>query len=282
MITTLRPYALQHTFGFSSIARKSKETAIVCSLVNLWCQVELHVAIVCVLQLILHHERRIWAQSQLHSAGQRSRLCKGYKIAQGEGGSDSLVNCQRDSLFWLLCFSWLQHDVSCANISLNAEANTILACLDLHGFAKLLKVAADLQELGRRKLCNHLVLLLWDFHVFTFNLHELQLKVGDAIVLSTLTLEVDSVCIILPPKLQGVSWSAHLEDLAKRIHVHPKRCCTVTFEVCKCRFAEEQRNKRDMRAVHRLHLKSFFAAVKVNVLAQVLHGIDDLLEKDSL
>merc|ERR1719487_193956 len=132
------------------------------SFINLWGQVELHVTIIRVFKLIFHHEGRVRSESQLHSAAQRSSLCKGHKVSQSKGSSDTLVHRQRRPLLWLFRLPRLQHDIPSAHIALHAEANAILTCLDLHGLAKLLQVPTNLEELSRGQLRNDFILLLRD------------------------------------------------------------------------------------------------------------------------
>merc|ERR1719356_120226 len=128
------------------------------------------------------------------------------------------MDSQCDALLWLVRLSWLQHHIPSANVTLYAETDALLARLYLHGLTKLLEVTADLQEFRGGHLDYDLVLLLWDFHVLTLNLHELQLEVSDSIVLSTFALEVDRIRIVLPPQLQRVVCTAHLEYLSQAIH----------------------------------------------------------------
>merc|ERR1711871_785863 len=112
------------------------------SFINLWCQVELHVAIVGILKLVLDRERRVSSKSQLHRAAQGRGLSEGDQIPQGKRRCHSLVDLQCDTLFRLLCLTGLEYHIACANVSLYAEANAILASLYLHRLPKLFQVPA--------------------------------------------------------------------------------------------------------------------------------------------
>merc|ERR1719221_2556911 len=105
-------------------------------------------------------------------------------------------------LFWFIRFPRFEHNVSGANISLHAETDAILARLNLHGFPELLQITANLQEFRRGQFRNNFVLLLGNFHMLALDLHQFQVKVGDAIVFSALALEVHDISIILPPQFQ--------------------------------------------------------------------------------
>merc|ERR1712146_376306 len=65
------------------------------SVIDLGCQVELHVAVVTRLQVELDEERRIWAKTQLNGAAQWSRLCKVNQISERK--------CRRDRLRYSQC-----------------------------------------------------------------------------------------------------------------------------------------------------------------------------------
>mmetsp|Transcript_88626 Transcript_88626/g.250878 ORF Transcript_88626/g.250878 Transcript_88626/m.250878 type:complete len:202 (-) Transcript_88626:305-910(-) len=185
------------------------------SLVDLRCQVELQVAVVRALQAVPHEQGRVWAKAELHGAAQRRSLGEIDQVAQRECGSYRLVDGEAHLVLGLLCLAWLQHDVAGAHVALNAEGDALLGGLQLHRLAKLLEVAADLLELRRRQLCDHLVVLLRHLHVLALNLHQLQVEVGDPVVLPALALEAHEVCVVLPAQLQRVVLPAHLQDLAQ-------------------------------------------------------------------
>merc|ERR1740121_1323286 len=107
-------------------------------------------------------------------------------------------------LFRFFRFPWFEHNVSSANIPLDAETDAILARLNLHGFSELLQITANLQEFRRGQFRNNFVLLLGDSHMLALDLHQFQIKVGDAIVFSALALEIYNISIILPPQLQRI------------------------------------------------------------------------------
>mmetsp|Transcript_167110 Transcript_167110/g.295877 ORF Transcript_167110/g.295877 Transcript_167110/m.295877 type:complete len:206 (+) Transcript_167110:342-959(+) len=189
---------------------------------------------------------------------------------------------QSNLLLRLLRLSGFQHDIPGANVALHTEPDTFFACLDLHCLAKLLQVPADLHELSRRQTCKNLVLLLGNLHVLAFDLHEFQVKVSNPIILTTFTLEAHSVSIILPFQLQRIVWAAHLEDLAKRLHIHAKRGSAIALELGEGRFPQQQGNQGHMRAVHGLDLQALLTTIEVHLFAKILHGIYNLFQEDSL
>merc|ERR1719393_1091103 len=253
------------------------------SLVDLWCQVELHVAIVGLLQVVLHQQRRIWAQTELHNAAERRSLREVDKVAESKGSSHWLVHSQGDGVFWLLrVAARLQHNVSCTNVASNAELDAFLASAHLHGLAELLEILADLLELARRQASHHLVLLLWDLHVLALNLHQLQVEIRNSIVRVALALKVQSVRVILPLQLERIVGAADLEDLAKGVDVHTQRGRSIALEVGERGLAEHQGHQGNVGAIHGLNLHALLGAIEVHILAEVLHGIHHLLQEGSL
>merc|ERR1719199_278513 len=115
--------------------------------------------------------------------------------------------------------------------------------------------------------------------MFALNLHQLQVEVGDTVLFSSFALEIYDVSVIFPLHLERVVCSAHLEDLSERLHVHAKRGWTVALEVSKCRLPQKQRHESYMRAVHGLHLDALLAAIEIYILAQILHGVNHLLQE---
>nr|QDO16260.1 proliferating cell nuclear antigen [Lingulodinium polyedra] len=183
------------------------------SLVDLRSQVELHVAVVVPLEVVLHQQRRVGPQAELHGPGERGGLGKVDEVAQREGRGHGLVHREAHPLLRLLRLPGLQHDVARAHVALHAEGDALLAGTHLCIPAELLKAPADPQELRRGQLRRDLVVLLRDLHVLALDLHELQLEVGDAVLLAALALEAHSVCVAAPPELQRVAGAAHLQDL---------------------------------------------------------------------
>merc|ERR1719265_1718272 len=190
------------------------------SLINLWYKVKLHESVVCILQLVLHRERRVRAETKLHCAAERRGLGESHQIAERKSCSNRFVHSQTHLLFRLLRFSRLHHDIPGANVALHTKTDAFLARLDLHGLTEFLQIPADLLELSRWQSRKHLVLLFRNLHMFTLDLHQLEVKISNPVVFATFALEAHSVRIILPPQLQGVARTAHLEDLPKRVHVH--------------------------------------------------------------
>merc|ERR1719491_2571984 len=86
--------------------------------------------------------------------------------------------------------------------SLHAEADAFLASLDLHGFPELFQIPAHLQELGSGQACKYLVLLLGDLHMLALDLHQLQVKNGNPVIVATLALKADCVSLVLPPQFE--------------------------------------------------------------------------------
>merc|ERR1712110_590006 len=118
----------------------------------------------------------------LNRATERCRLRERHQIPQGKSRSHRLVNGQCHLVLWLLSLPRLEHNVAGTDVALHTEFDPLLARTNLHGLTELLQVTTDLLEFRRRQLSHDLVVLLWDLHVFTFNLHELQVEVSDAIL----------------------------------------------------------------------------------------------------
>merc|ERR1712050_234196 len=151
------------------------------SLINLRRQIELHESILGPLQVVLHEQRGVWPETQLHITRQGRRLRKVHQVAQSERGGYWFMHCQGDPVLRLLCLPWLQHDIAAACVTLHTEGDSFLAGLHLHCLAKLLQIPTDLLELCGRQLSDDLVLLFWDLHVLTLDLHQLQIEVSDAV-----------------------------------------------------------------------------------------------------
>merc|ERR1719236_150404 len=134
-------------------------------------------------------------------------------------------------LLLLLRLPRLQHDVACAHVALDAETEALLARAHLHRLAELFEVPADLLELRRWHPRDDLVVLLRNLHVLALDLHQLQVEVGDPVILPALALEAHEVRIVLPAQLQRVALPAHLQDLSQRVYVHAKRGRSVALEV---------------------------------------------------
>merc|ERR1719401_2393850 len=252
------------------------------SLVDLGGQVELHETVLAPLQVILHEQWGVWPKTQLDGTAEGSGLCEIHQVSQGEGGRHGLVHRQGHPLFWPLGLPWLQHDVAAPCVALDAESDAFLACFHLHRLAELFEVAADPLKLCRRQLRCDLVVLLRNLHVLALNLHQLQVEISDAVVASTLALEADCVSAALPAELQGVSRPTHFQDLREGVHVHPQTRGPVALEVCESGLAKQERDQCNVRTVHGLNLQALLAAVEIHILAKVLHGVNDLLQEDSL
>ena len=152
-----------------------------------------------------------------------------HQVAKGKGGGHWLVNCESNLLFWLLSFARLQDHIATSQVTLNHEFQAFFAAWNLDRLSKLLEVSANLLKLRRRDACYDLVVLLWNLHVFTLNLHELEIKVCQTVI-RTFTLEIHSVCIVLVANLQGVIGSSHFQDLGQRVNVHSQRHWTLALE----------------------------------------------------
>mmetsp|Transcript_83361 Transcript_83361/g.232039 ORF Transcript_83361/g.232039 Transcript_83361/m.232039 type:complete len:300 (-) Transcript_83361:30-929(-) len=252
------------------------------SLVDLGCEVELHVPVLRVLQGVLDEQRRVRAQAELHEATERRRLREVHQVPQREGRRNRLVHRQRDPVLRLLRLPRLQHDVARTQVALHAERDALLARLHLHRLAELLQVPADLLELRRGQLHRDLVVLLRNLHVLALDLHQLQVELGDAIVVAALALEAHCVGVRLPPQLQRIAWATHLQDLRQGVHVHAQGGGPVALELGERRLAQQQGDQRHVRAVHGLHLDAFLAAIEIHILAQVLHGVHHLLQQHRL
>merc|ERR1719323_1630903 len=172
------------------------------SLINLWCQVELHVAIVCLLEVILHKQGRIWPEAKLHSATERRRFGEVHEVTERKRRCHRFMHCEGHLLFRFFGLPRLEHHVASTNITLHAECNALLTCLHLHGLSELLQVSANLLELSRGQLCRHLVVLLRNLHVLAFDLHELQVEVGNAVLFAAFALEAHDVSVTPPSQLQ--------------------------------------------------------------------------------
>merc|ERR1712028_40652 len=117
-----------------------KKPRLLCSLINLWSQIELEEPIVCVVKVKLHQKRRIWAQANFNTATKRRCLGKRHQIPQGKRGSDWLVNCQSNSLFRLIGLPWFQQNITRPNVALNTKSDALLGCIDRDGLTKLLQI----------------------------------------------------------------------------------------------------------------------------------------------
>merc|ERR1740121_2309300 len=95
------------------------------SLIDLRRQVELQVAVVCVLEAVPHQQGRVRAQAELHGAAQRRGLGKIHKIPEGECGRDRLMNGEGHLLLGLVRVPGLQHHVAGAHVALNAERDAL-------------------------------------------------------------------------------------------------------------------------------------------------------------
>merc|ERR1719464_2508216 len=203
------------------------QTAYSLSLIDLRRQVELHVAVVRPLKVILHKQRRIWPEAKLYGATQRRRFGKVHEVTERKRRGHGLMHCEGHLLLWLLGLPRLEHHVAGADITLHAECDALLACLHLHRLAELLQVPADLLELGRGQLRGHLVVMLGDLHVLTFNLHELQVEIGYAVLLTAFALEAHNIGIASPPQLQ-------------RVNVHPQGRGPIALELRKGGLPQEE------------------------------------------
>mmetsp|Transcript_87620 Transcript_87620/g.157913 ORF Transcript_87620/g.157913 Transcript_87620/m.157913 type:complete len:304 (-) Transcript_87620:128-1039(-) len=251
------------------------------SLVDLRSQVELHVPVLCHIEIVLHHQWCIWAETELHCATQRSGLRKVHQVAQSKGCGDRLLHCESNLFSWVLAFPGLQQNVASANVALDAKLEPVLAGTELDGFSELLEVSADLLKLRGRHANRNLVVLLRDLHVLALDLHQLEVEVRNA-VLARLALEVHGICLVLPADLQSIVWATHLEDFAQGVNVHSQGTRSVALELREAGLTEHQRHQSHMRAVHGLNLNAFLSAVKVDILAEVLHGIHHLLQEAGL
>merc|ERR1719414_2353935 len=247
-----------------------------------WGQIELHETVLASLKVILHEQRGVGSKTQLYGTAEGSGLCKIHEVTQSECCCHRLVHRQGHPLFWPFGLPGFQHNIATPCVALDAESDTFFACFHLHRLAELFQVTANSLKLCRRQPRRDLVVLLRDLHVLAFDLHQLQIEISDAVVTSALALESDCVSTALPAELQGVSRPTHFQDLREGVHVHPQTGGPVALEVCEGRLAQQERDQCNMRAVHGLHLQAFLAAIEIHILAQVLHGIDDLLQENCL
>merc|ERR1719436_143471 len=192
------------------------------SFVDLRCQVELHEAVLASLEVILHQQGGIRSKPELHGSTERSRLREIHQVPQGECRGHGLVHSQCHSLLRPFGLPRLQHHVATTRVALHTESDAFLAGLHLHRLAELFEFPANPLELCRRQPSGDLVVLLWNLHVLTLYLHQLQIEVSDAVVASTLALETNRVSTTLPAKLQGVSRPTHFQDLREAVHIHPE------------------------------------------------------------
>merc|ERR1712084_186186 len=95
------------------------------SLVNLGRQIELHETVLGLLELVLHQQGRVGAQTQFNSAAERRGLGEIDQVAQGEGRGHGLVHGECYLLLWLLRLTRLQHHVAATDITLHAEGNAL-------------------------------------------------------------------------------------------------------------------------------------------------------------
>eukprot|EP00411_Alexandrium_monilatum_P006397 CAMPEP_0175284152 /NCGR_PEP_ID=MMETSP0093-20121207/52522_1 /TAXON_ID=311494 /ORGANISM="Alexandrium monilatum, Strain CCMP3105" /LENGTH=114 /DNA_ID=CAMNT_0016579421 /DNA_START=337 /DNA_END=681 /DNA_ORIENTATION=+ len=107
--------------------------------------------------------------------------------------------------------------------------------------------------------------------VLRLQLHQFQIKFGESIVLPALKLEVERVLTFSEAHLQGVRGAAHLQNSGESVHVHPEGHWPVTPELCEGRLPKHHGDQGNMRGVHRLHLQAALIAVKIDILAQLLH-----------
>merc|ERR1719188_1315703 len=174
------------------------------SLVDLRGQVELQVPVLWLLDVVLHEERRVRAKAELHLARERGSFGEVDKVAQCKSGRDVLMDRERNLVLGLLSLAGFEQDVADADVALDAKGDALLGGLHLHGLAELLEIPADLLELRGGHPRYYLVLLLWDLHVLTLDLHQLQLEVRDPVIVAALELEAHGVRFALSAKLQRV------------------------------------------------------------------------------
>mmetsp|Transcript_38104 Transcript_38104/g.68098 ORF Transcript_38104/g.68098 Transcript_38104/m.68098 type:complete len:223 (-) Transcript_38104:232-900(-) len=202
------------------------------SLVNLRSKVKLHVALVLTLQVILHQKGRVRSKPQSHRAAQWGCLGEVHQISKCKVGGDRLVHSKADFILWLVRLVGLQQDIAAADVTGHHKLEPFFAAIQLHSVPKLLQILADPQELGRWHLCNHFVMLLRNLHDLTLDVHELEVKISNAII-RTLVLEAHHLRVHLVANLHRVRGAGHLHDHGERIHVDAERDGAIALELSK-------------------------------------------------
>merc|ERR1719382_1759700 len=110
LLTQLPPSACRRrhcAYPFTPEILALTSASLTVSLIDLRRQVELQVAIVRVLQVILHEQGRVWAKAELHRAAERRSLREIDQVTQRESGSYWFVDRDTYLVLGLLCLARL-------------------------------------------------------------------------------------------------------------------------------------------------------------------------------
>eukprot|EP00968_Pinguiococcus_pyrenoidosus_P002525 scaffold143_cov260-Pinguiococcus_pyrenoidosus.AAC.18 len=205
------------------------------------------------------------------------------EVSEGESEFYRLVHLDDHSIFLVVYGGVLAHgDLSLAQVSCDAESDTFLGAGDGAGVSNHAQVPHDALELGRRHLNGAGVLLIRNAELLAIDVHQLQLELGDAVLLRRLEHEGKRVALVGGAQRDHILLPGALEQLAHVGHVEPQRHVAVAAEEIEALRAEKEGHEGHVRRVHGLQAEAGFRALQVRVGDQLIDGADHLLQQVAL
>jgi hypothetical protein len=112
--------------------------------------------------------------------------------------------------------------------------------------------------------------------VFAVNVHELEIKLREALGIWGLKHEGDGISIVFTLHGDGIIVRSTFKDLGEVLELHAHRDVAVAAIVLKAVRAELKGDEGDMGGIHGLQTKSSAVAIKIGVINEVLNGLNDL------
>jgi len=257
------------------------EHQLIFVLINLWCQVVLNIPRLT--NGILHNNRNFWAHGQNHSGSQTCRLCKEVEVPKRKSQFHGLLHVDHHLIFIFLRRVVLadQH-IASTKIASYMEFDPLLRAADGEGVAKDLHVTDDALEFAGGHLNGTLVLSIGDSELLAVNVHEFELKVGNAILPGTLEHQRQGVPVVLGLQGDDIVIPCALENLPHVRGIEPQADGSVTPEVVEAAGTQTNGHEGDVGVVHGLDGHLVVGAVDVGLLDEVFQRLNELLEYFSL
>mmetsp|Transcript_24124 Transcript_24124/g.75398 ORF Transcript_24124/g.75398 Transcript_24124/m.75398 type:complete len:257 (+) Transcript_24124:462-1232(+) len=194
---------------------------------------------------VFDHQGHVGREGEDDGVGERGGFGEEVEVPQREVEADRLVHLHLDPVLVLgvHVLVWLNDHVARAHLSRHRELDPLLGDSDGDGVAQDGQVAADALELLGRHLDRALVVGVRDPQVLRVDVHELELKVRDAVGVLVLEHEVHRVAVLVRLESHDVVIVAALEYLAHGAEVDAQRHIAVTPEVVEAVRAQKQGHK---------------------------------------
>lgn len=131
-----------------------------------------------VVELVLHHQRRLVGHVQSDLVGESRRLREQVEVSGRKAQPHWLVHLQSHSVL-VAGVPLVEHSVAGPDLSGDGELDALLVCLNFDGLRKPAKLTADPVELVGRHGADRAELSLRNSQVFRVEVHERQVELRD-------------------------------------------------------------------------------------------------------